>query len=315
MDTVFQKDGSFCDYGMNTTTPGERPADSGGSILAESFFRCETVQHGFVPPMWGRDFSERTLYDKVYVITAGAGTLNLNERTYALKPGRAFLFPANSIQTGSADPALGLKVLWTHFEAKTGDGFRLLDLAPVPECVRGAPAAEVESLMRELLAEWQARSPWRHLAAKALLPRLVLTFGRAAGRDVLPPDAIRRLDEVTAPAAGRAKRLHLIAKALRRIEADFAQPLTLEELAAETGLSPAYFCSLFRRLTGIPPMRHLEHRRIRRAQELLRNGDLPLVRIADAIGYPDPYYFSRVFRRVTGSSPSRYRQGRHAVKA
>lgn len=300
---------------MSTTTPSHRPTDSGETFLAEAFFRCETVDHGFVPPMWGQDLIEQTLYDKVYVITAGAGTLNLNERTYTLEPGRAFLFPANSIQTGSVDPALGLKVLWTHFEAKTGDGIRLLDMTSVPECVRGATAAGVESLMRELLGEWQSRSPWRHLAVKALLPRLMLTFCRAANRDILPPDAIRRLDEVTAPAAGRAKRLHMVAKALRRIEADFAQPLTLGELAAETGLSPAYFCSLFASLTGLPPMRHLERRRIRRAQELLRHGTLPLVRIAGAVGYPDPYHFSRVFRRVTGSSPSRYREGRHSVKA
>ncbi|MCG8401395.1 MAG: helix-turn-helix transcriptional regulator, partial [Firmicutes bacterium] len=58
---------------------------------------------------------------------------------------------------------------------------------------------------------------------------------------------------------------------------------------------------------GMPPMRCLESIRMRRAQELLASGDLPVVQVGEAVGFRDGNYFSRAFTRCTGVSPTRYR--------
>jgi AraC-like DNA-binding protein len=263
--------------------------------------------------MWGQEFIEHTLYDKVYVITRGGGTLNLNETIYQLKPGMAFLFQAGLIQTGSVDPALGLEVTWIHFQARTGSGHHLLDVVPMPRCVQGSAAARVKGLMEELLKEWNGARPGSPLAIKSLLPRIMLEFCRCSPSDLHLPDTIRRRKEVAELSANRASRLPQIAAALRLIDTDYARPLTLPELAASTHLSPAYFCTLFQALTGLTPMRHLERRRILRAMELIRQGGSPLHCIARDVGYHDPYHFSRVFRRVTRISPSQYRQSNHSA--
>lgn len=283
------------------------------AILADATFRCEVAKYSFLHPMWGQEFIEHTLYDKVYVVIRGGGTLNLNETSYRLKPGMAFLFQADLIQTGSVDPAQGLEMLWIHFHARTGGGHHLLDVVPMARCVTGGTAARVKRLMEELLEEWNGQRVGAQLAIKSLLPRIMLEFCRCSCPDLHSPDTIRQRTKVADLPANRAIRLPQIAAALRLIDTDYARPLTLPELAAIAHLSPAYFCTLFQELTGLSPMRHLERRRIRRAMELLRQGTLPLHCIAREVGYPDPYHFSRVFRRVTKISPSRYRQGNHSA--
>ncbi len=292
---------------METRTTQAIPAGQ-ETILADASFRCEVAQRSALHPLWGQEFIEHTLYDKVYVITRGGGTLNLNETSYRLKPGMAFLFQAGLIQTGSVDPVLGMEVLWIHFHARTGSGHHLLDVVSIPRCVKGATATRVRQLMEGLLEEWEGRRPGAQLAIKSLLPRIMLEFSRCSRDDLHAPDAIHRRKEVADVSANRASRLPQIAAALRLIDTDYARPLTLSELAASVHLSPAYFCTLFQDLTGLTPMRHLERRRILRALELIRQGSVPLHRIAREVGFPDPYHFSRVFRRVTRISPSRYRQ-------
>lgn len=297
---------------METRTTQAVPADQ-AAILADATFRCEEAQHTALYSLWGQEFIEHTLYDKVYVITRGGGTLNLNEASYRLKPGMALLFPAGLIQTGSVDPTLGLEVLWIHFHARTVSGHHLLDVVSMPRCVKKAAASRVRELMESLLEEWNGQRPGAQLAIKSLLPRIMLEFCRCPRNDLHAPDAIHRRKEVAELSASRASRLPQIAAALRLIDTDYARPLTLSDLAISVHLSPAYFCTLFQDLTGLTPMRHLERRRILRALELIRQGAVPIHRIARDVGYPDPYHFSRVFRRVTRISPSRYRQSNHSA--
>ncbi|NQU44313.1 helix-turn-helix transcriptional regulator [bacterium] len=87
-----------------------------------------------------------------------------------------------------------------------------------------------------------------------------------------------------------------------------AKPLTLDELAAKTGMSRSYFTRRFRIKTGYAPMEYMIRTRIQKACEYLENSELNIARIAELVGYDDPYYFSRLFRKITGVPPTAYRQ-------
>jgi AraC-like DNA-binding protein len=50
------------------------------------------------------------------------------------------------------------------------------------------------------------------------------------------------------------------------------------------------------------------HARIHRAQRLLRETDLTVKAVGEALGYSDIYFFSRQFKQVAGRSPTEYRQ-------
>lgn len=99
-----------------------------------------------------------------------------------------------------------------------------------------------------------------------------------------------------------------VKRALRRIRTDYAEPLTLNDLAREAALDPKYFCRVFRRITGRTPIDYLIYYRIECAAELLCYGTSSITEIALSCGFGDIGYFSRVFRRYKQETPSEYRR-------
>ncbi len=86
------------------------------------------------------------------------------------------------------------------------------------------------------------------------------------------------------------------------------QPLQLDEIAAQAGLSVSHFSELFRTQTGQSPIAYFIHLKIRHACRLLDLSQKTVKSIAFETGYRDPYYFSRVFKKVMGVSPGQYRE-------
>src|SRR6185436_18144716 len=84
--------------------------------------------------------------------------------------------------------------------------------------------------------------------------------------------------------------------------------ITLDQLAAECGLSIRHFARAFRESTGVPPHRWLLLQRVEQAKELLRRSAQPLVDIALACGFADQSHFTRVFTAVMGASPGNWRR-------
>lgn len=98
--------------------------------------------------------------------------------------------------------------------------------------------------------------------------------------------------------------------ALEYMDANFSRDITLEELAALTGVSLQHFCRVFRAQTGMRPMEYLAHRRVAEAKRLLSTTELSVGEISSLSGYSNPTYFGTVFRRIEGTSPSEYRRKR-----
>lgn len=110
------------------------------------------------------------------------------------------------------------------------------------------------------------------------------------------------------------KHIDIIYKALQYMSSNYAEKITLDEVADEVALSPAYFSKIFKEQTGSSFSRYLNKLRIEKGKLLLRNSDLSLVDIAGMLGYEDQSYFSKVFKKLTGSSPGRYRLVRGLVE-
>ena len=91
------------------------------------------------------------------------------------------------------------------------------------------------------------------------------------------------------------------------MERHLNMPLSIEKLAAHSGLSVPYYSKLFRKQTNQSPMAYFIQLKIRRACELLDQTGSTVREIAAELGYDDPYYFSRIFKKVQGCSPAAYR--------
>jgi AraC family transcriptional regulator len=93
---------------------------------------------------------------------------------------------------------------------------------------------------------------------------------------------------------------------LRYIDAHLDKTLTLDEIAAQAGLRPRHFTTLFRAAFGATPHRFLIERRLERAAQLLISSRLPLTEIALHVGFASHSHFAAAFRRHYGVSPGRY---------
>jgi len=92
------------------------------------------------------------------------------------------------------------------------------------------------------------------------------------------------------------------------IEAHLAEPLSPVALAQLVRLSPRHFARAFRQSFGQPPHQYHLSRRVERAKDLLRTGEMSVTEIAVALGFADTSAFSTTFRRFTGVTPRDYRR-------
>jgi AraC family transcriptional regulator of arabinose operon len=98
-----------------------------------------------------------------------------------------------------------------------------------------------------------------------------------------------------------------ILNSIQWVREHLAEPLVLPEIARRAGLSVPHFCALFKKQTGMSPMRYLMHARMTRACALLDSTDKSVAEISSEVGFRDAFHFTKTFRAVVGSSPSNYR--------
>ncbi|MFC5471179.1 helix-turn-helix domain-containing protein [Cohnella suwonensis] len=98
-----------------------------------------------------------------------------------------------------------------------------------------------------------------------------------------------------------------IKKAIDYIRAHYAEEITLRSLSEHLQLSENHLSRMFTKETGESFISCLTRTRIQKAKELLKQSDLPIGEISEAIGYANQEHFSRVFKKVEGQSPSAYR--------
>jgi AraC-like DNA-binding protein len=79
------------------------------------------------------------------------------------------------------------------------------------------------------------------------------------------------------------------------------------EIAEQLGISREYFSRLFHRVMNKNYVQYVTELRIARAQELLTNTTLPIVDIAEEVGYKHQSYFARKFRQLSGMTPRQFR--------
>jgi AraC-like DNA-binding protein len=196
------------------------------------------------------------------------GEVHFNTRMYTPTTGRVLsIAPA---LVSSAAQELGVPGAPHLREAMNCDGALFTATENLCQAVRdGATALEQQSRLAACL-------------------RSLLNFGERPGR---APD--------TRPAAGAIERARCY------LHENFEHELTLETLAAETGLSRFHLTRAFARQIGVPPHQYLILLRLQRATALLRDG-MPVVDVAANLGFADQSHFTRCFRRYWRVTPTQY---------
>lgn len=120
-----------------------------------------------------------------------------------------------------------------------------------------------------------------------------------------------RRKEQTPYMAFYSKKAHqddAIRKAQGWLEQHYADPVTIDEVAAVANLGTRTFKRRFKEATGETPIGYLQHLRIEAAKHLLESSREQTARIIWSVGYEDASSFRRLFKRTAGCTMEQYRK-------
>jgi AraC-like DNA-binding protein len=154
----------------------------------------------------------------------------------------------------------------------------------------------IEALCRLLMEETEEQCPNGRLYFEPL--------ARALAQRVLGTVRDRHIGALRAAAVPPGVR-----HAVQRLEADFADEISLSELASMAQMSRSHFAVLFRQLTGYTPHQYLLLVRLNHARKLIAQSNpvRSLAEIAAMSGFCDQAHLNRHFRRVFGTTPAAFR--------
>ncbi|RKH23531.1 AraC family transcriptional regulator [Corallococcus praedator] len=103
-----------------------------------------------------------------------------------------------------------------------------------------------------------------------------------------------------------------VGEALTFIERHCLERLSLREVAAAVGRSPAHVTTAVKQATGHSVVEWIISGRLAEARRRLLSSDERVDIIAERVGYADPTHFIRLFRRAEGLTPAAWRKQHRA---
>ncbi len=98
---------------------------------------------------------------------------------------------------------------------------------------------------------------------------------------------------------------HRIAQAVEKISRDLSQPMRVEELARDIGMSVSSFHCHFKAVTAMSPLQFQKQLRLREARRLLVGEHIDAATAGFRVGYDDASHFNRDYKRLFGTPPMR----------
>ncbi|AKU90940.1 DNA-binding response regulator, AraC family [Vulgatibacter incomptus] len=229
---------------------------------------------------------------------AGHGRVEQQRTTWEVHEGEVFLVPAGEPHRWIESDRLErweISVCVPCLVASEGalllEPFERVRAGAAP-IVRIAPARLpfLDALHREMAGMEGDRDAASALARRSLLNLILHDVQRA-----MHPQADTTL------AAG------VVVDALRFIERNCLQRISLREVAEAVGRSPAYVTTALSRATGLSAVEWITAGRMAEARRILLHSDEMIDVVAERVGYADSTHFIRVFQRTQGATPAAWR--------
>lgn len=233
------------------------------------------------------------------IVAQGAKEVQLAGDSYRMAPGEFLLVSvdlpvdARVVEATPDAPYVGLQI---SFDTKIvgellADGTAVSSVGP-PE--RGLVVSSVEPKLLDavtrlvsLLDDPQDIKPLAPVILREITHR-VLTSSQGL--------RLRQMSLAGAPA-------YRIAQAIRWLKAHFADPLKIESLAKQVGLSTSSFHLHFKNVTAMTPLQYQKRMRLQEARNLMLGEKIDAAEAAFRVGYESPSQFNREYRRMFGSPP------------
>ena len=276
-------------------------------VVLEDSASQKRVKKSILPPEYVSKFNPVSNIYEVACLVKGRCIINIKGVSYRMQPGD-FCFinigdkhfesyirkdTAYEMLWFICSTAFMLKVIHTSYSSKTG----LKMLASVSMKVNRESMALLKEIMKSKTIRKEEEAVKKHL---------VKWFGLVKENMEKNKNVTRVFDQATvSDLLYKAKRLE---KAVEFVKKNYRTRITLKEIAGQIGLTPLYFCALFKKVYGVTLFEYIIHLRLGEACNLLKKTDLTISEIGCRVGYQDSLFFSRIFKRYIGIPPKEYKK-------
>lgn len=105
---------------------------------------------------------------------------------------------------------------------------------------------------------------------------------------------------------GSARRRQLVQRALELLAEQYTREIGLAQLADMLGITPNYLSTEFNRVMGESFSQYVTRLRMKKAEELMRQGGLTVKEVATSVGYVSSRHFASLFKKYFGHVPSEH---------
>lgn len=230
----------------------------------------------------------------IHYVLSGQGTFKNNDSTFRLTKGQGFLICPGSLTVYQADSEDPWTYCWFSFNGLKAESYlENLQLSRQSPIFNYDSDSFLEDCIMNMISAKNMMSG-RNFYIQS---KMYMFFYKLAEHLNTPV--------FTAPRKGIGELY--VNKAVDFIKSNYAENITIQELADYIGISRKHLFRLFKEYLHISPQNYLIGYRINKACELLVNPALSIHDISQSVGYTDQLLFSKVFKRIKAVSPRDYR--------
>ena len=153
---------------------------------------------------------------------------------------------------------------------------------------------EIISLIEKVIMEREKRKTGWKIKIKGLMTEFLVNY-------------LRMANDKSDSSSDTGVNFTKISKALQYIETNYANDISVKDIADTVGMSPDYMSKQFKKLVGVGPAEYCRNFRMAKAMELLKTSELTVAEVAEQLGFCDTSVFSRQFKQVLGVSHTSFR--------
>ncbi len=240
-------------------------------------------------------------------VMSGRGRIRISDQLYELAEGDFILINAGEfhqvLTSENGGPTVEFYVGLTdvYMEGLEKNRLPVTEAGPVLH-TSGELKMKLSRLCIYMEAEKEMGRLGRYFMMKAYAMQMLVSYLREQEQ----PQKQRPMRQCSFESVNRK---YLVEKILDYFEENYAQKISLDQIAGNMYLSPFYISKIFKAETGETPIHSLIEIRMEKARELLlEEPSLSIQEVSARVGYEDAYHFSKLFKKKFGVAPSGMRK-------